>query len=228
MPLDGGVARQLSFERSGVRLHGWTPDGDVLFSTLGLVGPNWSWTLRRVNPDSLVTQTIPLADAVEGVIDSAGKYVYFVQFGLQVSQDNTRVYRGGAQGQLWRYRLGSDREAEPLTTDHAGSVRQPMLNGDRLYFVSDASGRDNIWSMRLDGSDLRQVTQHSDWSVRGASLHNGKIVYQLGADLQLLTLDDGEIRTLGLQLSSDFQPASALGEQTTEVHHVYPPCRRCG
>ena len=50
-----------------------------------------------------------------------------MQFGLQVSTDNTKVYRGGAKGELWSYKLGSTKEAKKLTADHIGSVRQPMV-----------------------------------------------------------------------------------------------------
>lgn len=202
--IDGGVAKRISFENSSVKLHGWTSTGDVLYSSNNRVGPTGNWTLRQVNPSSLSAQTIPLADAVEGVIDDNNDTVYFIQFGLQVSTDNAKVYRGGAMGELWSYKLGSEQEAKKLTADHIGSVRQPMVYQDRVYFISDASGNDNIWSMDVSGSNKTQVTFHQDWPVRSAKLDNGKVVYQLAADIKMLDLDNAKSITLDINLTSDF------------------------
>ena len=204
IPIAGGVAKRVSFENASVRVHGWSSQGEVLYSTNNRVGPTGNWTLKLVDPKTLVTQTIPLADAVEGAVDSEGDYVYFTQFGLQVSTDNAKVYRGGAKGELWRFKLGSKKEAQKLTENHRGSARQPMVYKDRLYFISDASGNENIWSMKTDGSDARQETEYSEWPIRSARLHKQKIVYQLGADLYTIDLNSKKTQKHAIELTSDF------------------------
>ncbi|RUO29163.1 peptidase S41 [Aliidiomarina sedimenti] len=233
MPLQGGIPKRITFENSRVRVQGWTADGQVLYSTDHVMGPANQWLLRSVNPESLTTSTIPLTDAIEGsynlraegrVIehrsdepDADGNYevrsetihpvnpetLYFTRFGLQATGDNTRIYRGGAMGQLWRFNPG-DEEAELLTDDHIASVRQPMVDGTRVYFISDATGTPNLWSMNGDGSEKQQVTEYNDWQVWSADISQGRIVYQLGADLKLLDLESGQSETLDIQLTSDF------------------------
>lgn len=51
-------------------------------------------------------------------------------------------------------------DAKPLRTGHAYEV-QPRFSPDGKYisFTSDAGGGDNIWTMRADGSDAKQITQ---------------------------------------------------------------------
>ena len=202
--INGGIAKRISFENSSVRLQGWTTNGDILYSSNNRVGPTGNWTLRQVDPNTLVAKSIPLADAVEGTIDENNKNIYFIQFGLQVSTDNNKVYRGGAKGELWSYKLGSKKEAKKLTSDHIGSVRQPMVYKNKLYFISDASGNDNIWSMSLAGKNQKQVTFYKEWPVRTAKLDEGNIVYQLGADIKLLALKNAKSKTLAIELTSDF------------------------
>ncbi|QSX34786.1 PD40 domain-containing protein [Shewanella avicenniae] len=202
--VSGGSAKRVTFENSRVRVQGWTATGDILYATDSANGPANYWVLKTVNPSSLVTQDIPLADAVQGVVDAAGEYVYFVRFGLQVTGDNARVYRGGAKGELWRYKLGSKQEAEHLSAAHDGSIRSPMLWQNRLYFVSDQSGNANIWSMSLDGKDAKQLTNYQNFEVRSPSLNDGRIVFQLGADIHLLDLASGKDVVESIDLQSDF------------------------
>lgn len=204
IPIKGGEAKRISFENSRVRVQGWTADGQILYATDNAFGPANYWVLRSVNPDTLETQDLPLADAIEGTIDDKGEYLYFTRFGLQTTGDNVKVYRGGAKGELWRFKLGSKTEAQRLTSDHIGSVRQPMLWDDRLYFVSDSDGNDNIWSMTLDGKAFKQHTQFTDWQVRGAGINNGRIVFQQGADIKLYDIAANSSRTLDINLVSDF------------------------
>lgn len=202
--INGGIAKRVSFENSAVKVQGWTTDGKILYSSNNRVGPTGNWTLRQVDPKTLITTSIPLADAVEGAIDKKNKNIYFVQFGLQVSTDNNKVYRGGAKGELWSYELGSKKEAKKLTTDHIGSVRQPMVYKNKLYFISDASGNDNIWSMNFNGNNKKQITFYKQWPIRSAKLDQGKIVYQLGADIKLLDLNASKSTIIAIELTSDF------------------------
>ncbi len=203
-PIDGGMAERATYENAGMKLHQWTADGKILYSTNSRVGPTNSYVLKLLDVKSGKTTTLPLADAVEGVIDDKGEWLFFVRFGLQLSGDNANYYQGGAKGRLWRWKLGSTQEAELLTAEHEGSVRTPMLEGNRLYFISNQDGIDNLWSMTPDGKGARKETQHDDWTVRGAAMDNGKAVYQNGADLVVRDVKAGSNKTLLIQLVSDF------------------------
>ncbi|MBT0587827.1 S41 family peptidase [Alteromonas oceanisediminis] len=201
MPMRGGVAKRVTFENHQIKLHAWSEDG-ILFATANRIGTAGSWVLKRVNPDTLKSTVLPVANAVEGDIDNST--LVFAQHGLQVSTDNANRYRGGAKGELWRFELNTDREATHLTAAHAGSVRSPMIAGDKVYFISNDSGLDNIWSMTIEGKALEQVTQFDDWAVREPMLNNGRIAFQHGADIKILTLATGQVDTIQPQLISDF------------------------
>jgi len=203
MPMTGGVPKRLTYENSSVAVQGWSSDERVLYSTSSRLGAPVNMTLKTVGIDDLSVMPIPLADANEGALDPRSDFLYFTQYGLQWYGDNANTYRGGMRGKLWRYQMGSDDEALRLIPEHAGDLRSPMTQGGTLYFISDLSGRDNIWSANPDGSDAKQITHHDDFSVRGASLDADRVVYQLGADLHLLDLSTGISSRLNIQLASD-------------------------
>ncbi|MDP5151241.1 S41 family peptidase [Rheinheimera baltica] len=203
MPLSGGVAKRVTFENSRIRIQQWLADGRILYATDSAAGPSNYWLLKLVSPDNLNTETLPLADASAGYIDEQHGMLYFSRFGLQLTGDNTQVYRGGAMGELWRWKLNSKDEASQLSKAHKGSISQPVYYENRLYFVSDADGNSNIWSTDTDGNELTQLTQHKDWRIGRISVSAGKVVYQLGADLQVLHISNKSTATLPLQLTSD-------------------------
>jgi tricorn protease len=203
MPIDGGIPRRVSFENSQVRVQGWTQSGAVIYSTDSAVGPANHWVLKTVYPESMKTQVQPLADAIEGVFDPTDESLYFVRFGLQATGDNTRIYRGGAMGELWQFSPG-DEEATRLTSDHVGSVREPMIGATSLYFISDADGTPNLWSMTLDGQSTQQITHYNEWQVWSASYHSGRLAYQLGADIKVYDFETSTSQVVDINLTSDF------------------------
>ena len=65
-----------------------------------------------------------------------------------------------------------------------------MCWNERVYFASDRDGMMNIWSMDRDGRDLRQHTHQDGCDVQSPSLSDGRIAFQLGADLHSTTCRD--------------------------------------
>jgi tricorn protease len=53
-----------------------------------------------------------------------------------------------------------------------------MLIGGRVYFVSDHEGVSNLYSVDLNGGDLRRHTDFRDFYVRNASTDGRRIVFQ--------------------------------------------------
>jgi tricorn protease len=197
MPVEGGLPQRRTWDGNAA-VAGWTPDGRVLVRTQRYA------TL----PDpQLVTiennghrEIVPLAQSAEGAYSQDGKTLFFTRYNRQPSQ--TKRYQGGTAENLWRYDAGS--EAVPLTGDWKGTSHNPMFWNGRVYFLSDRDGVMNIFSMDRDGHDLQQLTHHRGLDVQAASLSDGRIVYQCGADLWLLDLNGHQDAIIPITLVSDF------------------------
>jgi tricorn protease len=200
MPLAGGLPIRLTYEGAKALVSGWSPDGRVLYAT-----PSYSTLpdsqLVAIDPHSLVRSFIPLAQASQGTYDDSGGTLYFTRYAFQGS--HTKRYKGGTAENIWRYSDG-DREATPLTSNYPGRSCSAMWWNGRVYFASDRDGTMNLWSMKPDGTDLRQHTHHSDFGVRSPSLGGGRIVYQNGADLWLYDVRSDATAIIPITLQSDF------------------------
>jgi tricorn protease len=197
MPVNGGLPQRRTWDGNAIAA-GWTPDGRVLVRT------------KRYStlPDSkLVTidangkkEILPLAQAASGSYSADGKTLFFTRLDRQSS--STKRYQGGTAENIWRYESGS--EAVPLTGDWPGTSNNPMAWEGRVYFLSDRDGVMNVYSMDKNGKDLKEHTRQRGFDIQSASLSEGRIAYQCGADLWLLNLKTGEDTMIDITLVSDF------------------------
>jgi len=203
MPLEGGLPVRRTYGADGVSVSGWTPDGRVLYATESYSTlPNWQLVALDVSTPEVagVPERVPLAQAADGWYDDGGKTLYFTRLRFQGS--HTKRYKGGTAQTLWSFAEG-DAEAKPLSADYPGTSKRPMFWNGRVYFASDRDDTMNLWSMQPDGSDLRQHTRHEGWDVASPYLDDGRIVYQLGADLRLYDIATDSDRALQVTLDSD-------------------------
>jgi tricorn protease len=204
MPLGGGMPTRISFDGARVNVLGWTPDGRVMYASGSISGPSRSSIVRIVNPDTLQATSLPMLEANQAAVDPVSGNVIFTRFGLRMTGDNVRRYRGGAMSQLWAMQSVTATEATRLLADLGANASTPMWWGERIYFLADVSGSANIWSIDRNGADLKQHTDHQAWEVRDPALQGGRIVYQLGADLRLLDIAEDKDQLIPVQLVGDF------------------------
>ncbi len=203
MPIDGGVPKRLTYEGQNTTAIGWTADGKIIYATNNYSTlPNVQ--LMIIDPKNREKNFVPLSQASDGIFDASGDTLFFTR--LQFQGSHTKRYQGGTAQNIWRYVKG-DQEAVSLTSDYAGTSKNPMLWNGRVYFLSDRDGTMNIWSMNEDGKNLSQETFHKGFDAASASLDAGKVVYQCGADIYLYDITSNSDNIVQIFLSSDFDQA---------------------
>jgi tricorn protease len=200
MPLKGGLPVRWTYEADASNVVGFTPDGKLMYTTRAfstLPDPQ----LVTIDLKTEKVTRIPLSQASDGSFDPEGKTIFFSRPGFH--NNNTARYKGGTARNVWKYTLGSD-EAVNLTPDFPGEDFGPMWWEGRVYYVNDRDGTWNVWSMNEEGQDRQQCTTHLGWDVRDPYLNEGRIVYQLGADIRIFDISSGSDRIIDIVLASDF------------------------
>jgi tricorn protease len=199
MPLEGGMPTRRTYDGEAAIATTWTPDGRLVYTTTHYAGiPKPA--LVQINLTDGTRSLVPLAGASEAAYDRTGRTLYFVRPAFH--NNVTKRYTGGTARDVWKFTDGAA-EAVELTGDYNGESHSPMWWNGRVYFVSDRDGTMNLWSMTEEGGDVRQLTHHSGWDVMEPSLSDGRIVYQLGADLYLFDIASGQTRLVPITLQSD-------------------------
>lgn len=200
MPMDGGLPLRKTYEGERALVIGWTQNGLILYSTRHYSTlPNTQ--LATIDPQSNSQILVPLNQASDGTFENSGQTVFFTRLPFQGSA--TKRYQGGTAQNLWKFTEGQA-EAVALTGDYAGTSKAPMWWNGRVYFVTDRDGTMNLWSMSENGRDRIQHTSHTGWDVQSPDLQNGRIVYQLGADLRVFEIAAANDNRVAITLASDF------------------------
>lgn len=198
MDLEGGLPERWTYSE-GSRAVGWTADGKIIYQTAEF-SKLPSAQLVTIDLKSKEKSIVPLHQANQGIQNQEGTW-FFVP--LSEINDNIKRYKGGWARQIWKF--DGNNEAVKLTTEHLGESFNPMWYEGRVYFITDRDGMKNIWSMDANGKDFKQHTAHTEFDIRSANLHDGKIVYQHAADLWLLDIASGEYNKIDIRLASDLE-----------------------
>jgi tricorn protease len=205
MPIDGGLPVRRTWDAGRAGVTGWTPEGKLLYAT---DADSRLPAIRVWRHDCAtdVRSVLPLAQCSDAAFLDASHLVFTR---LQFQGSHTDRYQGGTAQQLWSFVMPAEEgghadEAKPLTANYDGTSRRPLAWRDRVVFSTDRSGRMNLWSMRPDGSDLKQLTKHTDFDIGSSAIDGDRVVYQLGPDLWVHDLSKGSDDRLDVRLASDF------------------------
>jgi tricorn protease len=199
MPITGGLPQRWTYQADPSYVNTWTPAGELVYATR-YFSTLPDYQLVKIDPKAKTHAQIPLHQASEAGFSADGNTVYFVR--PSYHNNVTKRYKGGTARQIWKFTEGAA-EAVQLTTGYAGESHHPMWWNGRVYFITDRDGTMNLWSIDDNGKDLQQHTNHQEFDVRYAGLHDGKIVYRWKADIWLYDIRTGEDRVVPIRLATD-------------------------
>ena len=145
------------------------------------------------------------AEGREGVYSPKGDQIAYVR---GPGAWYRRGYRGSSNDDIWI--CNADGSNNRQLTSFNGQDNSPMWSADgkAVYYVSEQHGTPaNIVRLALDNAKNQpeQLTFHKDDAVRRARMsRNGQwVVYECGADLWVLNVQDGSTRKLAIEVNAD-------------------------
>ena len=200
IPADGGEPKRLTYHPGGAGVVDWTKDGKVMFRTRSFSGQRMS-QIYTVTVEGDFPEMLALPKAALASFAPDGNRVAYTP----VFRNNAtwKHYKGGLADQIWVADVKKKKYGDKPVSTFVGHNSYPMWIGERIYFLSDSVGRKNIWSMKPDGSDQKQVSNHTKYDARWPSDGGNTIVYQLAMDIWKLDLMTGKSSKIDIQLPSE-------------------------
>ena len=205
MKTKGGGLRQLTFHTGEDVATDFTPDGKwIIFRSsrssssslfkISLEGGNafpvlntyWNWPYQaKVSPD--------------------GQRLLF-SLGMENGYWWRRGYQGSNTSKLWVKKIGENK-VRILVNDRNNCFWPNWSpDGQRIYFVSDRKFKNsNIWTVSLEGSDLKQITQYKEKDVRWLAMAAKvpRAVYERDFGIWLIDLTTGESHRLQIEAPTE-------------------------
>lgn len=210
IPSTGGVPRQLTYypargpfpPRWGYdnQVLGWASEGRILFRSLRDGWDLGDSRLYTVSMEGGPAEPLPIPLSGAGDLSPDGKQVVYTPFARDFR--TWKRYQGGWAQDLYLFDLASH-EVKNITS-HPRTDRDPMWIGGKIFFNSDRTGTLNLWSYDLASGAVAQVTHSTRWDVRWpGDDETGRIVYELGGELQVLDVRTGESRAIAIDVPTD-------------------------
>ena len=191
IPSEGGPVRRLTYLGNLNYVISWSPDSKkIYFSSNARAHDRRYFELLEISVEGGEPKKVPIGPARHYHEIAGGRSVIG-----RFQEDNARWkrYRGGQAGDIWIDANG-DGNFQRLIRLQGNLVRPWWVKGDRIVFLSDHEGVSNIYSVNPDGSDLKKLTNHQDYYARFLSTDGNTLVYQCGAEIWILDLNEGEPR----------------------------------
>jgi tricorn protease len=185
MDADGGVPRRLTWEPSGSRVVGWTPDGkEVLFASQHASYSDFA-RLFRVRADGVgPAELLPLPSAAAGSFSDDAKTLAYVPFDQW--QNAWKRYRGGQTTPIWLVNMQTlDVEKVPR---EGSNDSNPVWSGSTVYFLSDRNGPVSLFSYDTGTKQVQQVIDNHGFDLKTVSAGPGALVYEQFGSLHLYDL----------------------------------------
>jgi tricorn protease len=183
------------------QVYGWTTDGkSVLFRSMR---DGWTLSLNRLYTVPVgggPAEALPMPEAGAGDYSPDGTRVVYSPIFRDFRPE--KRYGGGMANDLFVYDTRTN-DAKRIIDDPR-SDRDPMWIGGAVYFNSDRDGTFNLYAYDVTTAKTTQLTHGRTWDVRWPSSdRQGRIVYELNGELQVLDVKSGQTTPVSITVPDD-------------------------
>lgn len=224
MPAAGGPARRLTSHSSDETPFAFADNDHVLYNATIMPSRDtrhfkgtqvYSVSTQGGRPSTVLSLPVVALDA-----DGKGNIVYQDKKGVENVW--RKHERSSGTGDVWLATPKAGGFDFKCLTDFNGHDINPVFGPDgTIYYVSEADGTLNVWSMKRDGSDKRQLTHLTTHPVRSLSASdNGTLAFSYDGSLYTLT-PGAEPRKIEVTILTDeAEPAKRLTEHSSGISDI--------
>ena len=209
LALETGELRRVTFDDAPDQLDNWSGDGKWLYfssSSRDIAGMNDIYRVPATGGTPTPVSADRYANEFFAAPSADGKLLAFSARGIASNQWWRHGHSHLDESEITLRREGANGAStyEALTTG-GGKALWPMwgAGGQRLFYVSDQTGPENIWVLGVNGDKTaaRPVTSFKDGRVLWPSIsYDGKLIaFERNFKLWTMDTDNGQVREVVVQ-----------------------------
>jgi tricorn protease len=199
--LTAGSNDRLTYLGSNSIARSWNPATDEIIFETNYGSPTRATHLFSVPAEGGEPKKLPFGVATTINYGTSGEIVLG-----RFQNDNARWkrYKGGRTGQIW---ISLDGQNFKLLELPQGNHVTPRYVGGRVFFLSDYEGVSNLYSVLPDGSDLKRLTDSSEFYFRNLSSDTKHLIMQKAGQLYTYNPENNVVNELDVPYfsSREFQ-----------------------
>lgn len=211
MDLASGEVRRLTHDSGSEQLTGWSADSRWVYFTSSGEDVSGMTDVFRVRAAGGTPMAVA-ADRYEGEFFAAPSPAEpgLLAIATRGRMAHSQWWRNGHshidEAEIWTVREATSSSRAPTYTkiSEGGKNLWPMWSRDgaTLYFMSDRSGTENLWSVAREGGEARQLTRFQDGRLLWPSISaDGRtIAFERDFGIWTLDLQSGAARELDIRL----------------------------
>ncbi|MBA2242368.1 MAG: PD40 domain-containing protein [Chthoniobacterales bacterium] len=131
-------------------------------------------------------------------------------------------YRGGMADDIWIHDFKTG-QTENLTNDAAQDIC-PMWGPDnRVYFISDRTGRMNLFATDLATRETKQLTTYNDFDIKFPSLGKDAVVFEQAGSIWRYDLGSGQTAQVPIAIKEDLSSGRAgMVDASKHIESIAP------
>src|SRR5581483_5722364 len=213
MPAEGGVPKRLTYtatlgrddvaDRMGPNniVIGWKHDGkSILFRSRMRSFNDFIGQLYTVTTDGGLPEQVELPrGGFASYSPDDTKRAYnrvFREF------RTWKRYRGGMADDIWIFDFKTG-AIEDITNNEAQDIIPMWAPNNKIYFISDRTGRFNLFSYDLASKQTKQLTTFTDFDIKFPSLGRGGIVFEQAGYVWFFDLSSEKARQVPIMIKED-------------------------
>jgi tricorn protease len=197
--VEGGSPRRLTYHPGYDFVRGWTPAGDVFFSSEREGITQAARRLYSIPIEGGHPTALPMPMAERAAFSPDGRQIAYTPY--YEAFWSWKRYRGGRTVPIWVLDLESLDYVE-IPHENASDTFPCWVDG-AIYFLSDRSGIMNIFRYECATRAVTQQTFHEEFDVRSLTSGAGRLAYEQGGRLHIFTPERGESRVLPITVTAD-------------------------
>ena len=200
IPAIGGEPKRLTYHPAPDVPVAWTPDGSKIVFTSSM---NSGTDLPRLFEVPVMGGTIvplPFPSGSAASFSPDGTRLAYMP-GIQW-QDAWKRYRGGQTSPIWIGAMADSRVSE-LPRKNSND-KDPRWVGDKIYFISDRSGRFSLYSYDTNSKAVRELVKNDGFDIKSADAREDAVVYEQLGSINLFDVASGQAHSVPIEIDGDF------------------------